>query len=88
MSDAPDQLTVYRGGAITGDVVPVTTNRAVAERFAERAGVPVESFTVPKDSVLADVNAANSLGGNRPSFVESELLVRADDLKPTTSGPK
>ena len=78
LADLPDMITVYRGGNIRGELVPVTTSRDTARFFAERSGEPMREFQIPKDAVVANVEAI--LGPNA-SFLEKELLVRPSALR-------
>jgi hypothetical protein len=80
LADAPDVITVFRGGDVTSDIVPVTTNKAVAERFAKKAGVEVQEFQVKKTDILASMEAVNGKLG----FNESELLVSQNKLSGKT----
>jgi hypothetical protein len=77
----PEEFTVWRAGAHSGDVTGVTLDRAVAERNAKRFGTKMVEYTVKRSDVLADIEAL------RPeAFQEKELLVHPEKLivKPTT----
>lgn len=81
LADAPEVLTVHRGGPFGGSqYTSVTRQRSTAETFAGFAGEPVQTFTVNKSDVLAvmDVYASSV-------YAEDELIVRPDSLRPATT---
>ena len=78
LSVLPDTITVYRGGNIRGELVPVTTRRDTARRFAKQSGEPLLEFQIPKSAVVADVKG---ILGSNASFLEDELLVRPSALR-------
>ena len=85
LKDGPEVLTLYRGGPVRGDAVPVTRDINVAKRYAERNGGELHTFQVHRDDVLADVS--KFLGGRR-GFDESELLVYRETLEGPPGQPK
>jgi hypothetical protein len=77
------EVTVYRGGPVRGEIVPVTTNRSTAQTHADTVagrGV-VQSWVIPGSAVLADMAVVN---GPHAHFQESELLVHRDSLSERT----
>lgn len=78
LSVLPDTITVYRGGNIRGELVPVTTSRDTARHFAKQSGEPLLEFQIPKSAVVADVKG---ILGSNASFLEGELLVRPSALR-------
>ncbi len=92
LRDFPQEIVVYRGGAIADeyDLVPVTFDRNMAEYFADAAQrLPadlVTEFIIPKDKVIAYMNTIatdmdRSTAMNQYSyFGENEFLVNKNDL--------
>ena len=78
----PEQVTVYRAGPISDDVVGVTLDRKVAQRNMDRHGDPVTEYTVPRKEVLADLQAIRPDG-----FQENELLVHPEHLRKAAVQP-
>ena len=77
LADAPPVLTVYRAGPFRGSWTSVTRRRSTAETHAGFAGNgAVDTYTVPKDRVLAAMMAYPR------SYAEDELVVMAFDLTP------
>ena len=76
-ADGPEYLTVYRGGPVRGDAVPVTTEKSTAQFHAKLNGSPVVEYKIHRDDVLADIGLLR-----RNEFAESELLVRPSALVP------
>jgi hypothetical protein len=78
LQNAPNIIKVYRGGEPTGDIIPVTTNKAVATSFTKRSqSGKLYSYNIPKNKIIADISAINPYGG----FDESEFLVNVESLK-------
>ena len=77
-ADGPEYLTVYRGGPVKGDAVPVTTEKSTAQFHAKLHGSPVVEYKIHRDDVLADIGLLR-----KNEFLESELLVRPSALVPT-----
>ena len=77
----PEEVTVYRAGPITSDVVGVTLDRNVALRNAQRHGFPLDEYKVARKNILADIEAIRPEG-----FQEKEMLVHPEHLAKTEPG--
>jgi hypothetical protein len=63
-------VTVYRGGAITGDIINMTINKSIAENFVERHGGRITQATVKPRDIIGYLMRPNG-----------ELLVHRDEIK-------
>ena len=72
----PEWITVHRGGAPKGPIVPVTLSTSTANFFATRKGVNPDTYVVNKSNIVAVVDLFQR------GYDESELLVRGDGLRP------
>ena len=63
-------IMIYRGGAITGDVINMTINERIAGRFAEKAGTKISAAAIKPKDIIGYLMRPNG-----------ELLVRREDLR-------
>ena len=82
-SDFPEEIQVWRCGDLVGDVTSVTTDKNVAVRgcasgYYGNVGATVGAYTVKRSDVLASIEHLWPAG----DFVEGELLVRPNALRP------
>ena len=78
LKNVPDIIKVYRGGEPMGDIIPITTNKAVAKSFAKRSqSGKLYSYNIPKNKIIANISAITPHGG----FTENEFLVSVDEIK-------
>lgn len=76
MADWPDTFTVWRGGAVRGKFVPVTTQKSTAIGFSQRYNDNILlEFKIRKADVAANINLFQW------NFEEGELLVPREKLK-------